>query len=254
MARTTPVLDDDVLNRRGGNGNDTLIGNFGDDLLDEGNDDDPTLGGEGDDLVAAGWGDDTIWGDNGHGSLKGDDRLSDGAGNDLLIDGVEADVMHIGVRNGQIDVLVFESFADSRDGSSDRIHDFERGIDKIDLSRMDGGIHQEGNQQLTWGGSSPTANGVWVTHSLFKGPTIWANSEARLIANPSIPPESDFSLQSRRPRHHKGRLPLNGQLRLPPGSRACFRRKGRHSTPIHPGTPRIQQPEHLPPPGSTPAP
>ncbi|NES43863.1 calcium-binding protein [Moorena sp. SIO2C4] len=66
----------------GGNGNDTLIGGAGDDLLrgDAGND--YLVGGDGDDNLLGDAGDDTLIGGNGNDNLVG------GGGDDILISGV----------------------------------------------------------------------------------------------------------------------------------------------------------------------
>ncbi|WP_084860859.1 calcium-binding protein [Salibaculum halophilum] len=70
-------------------------------------------GGGGDDLIAGLGGDDTLSGGG------GDDRLIDGAGQDSLSGGAGADV------------FVFVA-----DGETDRVTDFEDGLDRIDLSDL----------------------------------------------------------------------------------------------------------------------
>jgi Ca2+-binding RTX toxin-like protein len=57
---------------------------------------------------------------------RGDDRLTGGAGNDRLVDGPGADSMWGGAG---ADVFVFV-----KDGATDRIYDFQIGIDRIDLT------------------------------------------------------------------------------------------------------------------------
>jgi hypothetical protein len=88
--------------QNGGNGNDTLIGNAGNDIL---------IGGNGTDLLLGNAGDDLLYGDNGADTLKG------GLGNDTLTGG-----------NGG-DVFVFAS----GDGT-DTITDFKLSNDKIGLA------------------------------------------------------------------------------------------------------------------------
>ena len=69
----------------GGEGNDWLIGGWGDDTL---------MGGEGDDKLMGGWGDDTLKGGKGDDYLDGnwgDDTLKGGKGDDYLNGGRGAD-------------------------------------------------------------------------------------------------------------------------------------------------------------------
>jgi Ca2+-binding RTX toxin-like protein len=95
----------------GGLGNDTMTGNWGEDLL---------FGGDGQDRLGAGSDNDQVFGGSGNDTVigfDGDDLLNDGSGADLLNGGIGADTF----------VLV-------TDGASDRIVDFENGIDRIDLT------------------------------------------------------------------------------------------------------------------------
>lgn len=68
----------------------------------------------GDDILRGGGGSDWLYGG------VGNDRLMDGGGTDDLIGGAGADVFRL-----------------HHDGHLDRIHDFEQGLDRIDLSRWD---------------------------------------------------------------------------------------------------------------------
>lgn len=136
---------DDVLD--GGEGNDRLRGGRGEDSLSggDGNDrvkgnggDDIALGGDGDDRVIGGGGDDTVSGGEGNDRVKGgggDDVVDGGGGNDRVIGGNGADTLDGGSGsdryNGGLgaDTLIFEV-----DGVSDKINDFEDGLDMIDVS------------------------------------------------------------------------------------------------------------------------
>ena len=94
---------------RGYGGNDTQIGAAGNDTLQ---------GNEGNDSLLGGEGDDTLTGD------AGADRLIGGAGADSLTGGADADL------------FVYLAESDSTTTVRDRITDFEKGVDKIDLSAI----------------------------------------------------------------------------------------------------------------------
>lgn len=83
---------------------------------------------------------DTINGRNGNDTLRGN------GGRDTLIGG------------GGSDTFVYLAETDSpASGNWDLINDFTRGADRIDLSAL------LGTTDLVWGGTTPTANGVWYT-------------------------------------------------------------------------------------------
>lgn len=123
---------------QGGMQDDTLLGGAGNDLLQGGNDADRVQGDAGNDKLIGNWGDDRLFGGSGDDALHGgsnndllfggagndtlngfdeDDRLDDGSGSDLLMGGHGAD-----------------TFVLATDGASDRIVDFENGVDRIDLN------------------------------------------------------------------------------------------------------------------------
>jgi Ca2+-binding RTX toxin-like protein len=109
--------DDDTDRLFGQVGNDSLSGGIGNDRLDGGSGRDTLLGQGGNDLLVGG---------------AGNDLLIGGAGRDVLIGGSGADVMTGG--SGR-DVFVFRAVSDSpAAGRADRITDFERGLDRIDLA------------------------------------------------------------------------------------------------------------------------
>lgn len=111
--------DDDFLyggkgrdNLTGGTGNDLLRGNVGRDILNGGEGDDSLKGGGDSDILDGGDGRDFLRGENGNDTLNGgddDDNLTGGAGSDTF---------------------VFEA----SDTGTDKILDFENGVDLIDLS------------------------------------------------------------------------------------------------------------------------
>jgi len=121
--------DDSLLGRAG---NDTLNGGHGSDMLDGGDNNDTLNGGNHDDTLNGGGGSDTLNGD----SQK--DVLNGGAGNDFLWGGSGNDVLNGGAGN---DMMAGgddkDIFAFSEIGGADRITDFQRGAEKIDLSAID---------------------------------------------------------------------------------------------------------------------
>ncbi|WP_114952655.1 calcium-binding protein [Sphingosinicella terrae] len=158
---------DDALG--GGLGSDTLRGLLGDDRIEGGDGDDFLFGGDGNDILIGGAGIDVIHGDAGKDAILGEDGADEiygGAGNDALSGGGGRDTIKGGdgddlIRGGALadqlwggpgaDTFVIAykgndwfGVTDSywvRSGSApggyvlevDTIHDFQSGIDKIDL-------------------------------------------------------------------------------------------------------------------------
>jgi serralysin len=121
-----------VENVEGGSGNDWLTGSIGANKL---------VGGAGADNLLGGVGADTIIGD---------------AGRDTMFGGTDSDR----------DVFVFKSVADSGVGQSrDVIHNFVSGVDDLDLRMIDASTAQPGDQAFRFGGTSPSANGIWAVAS-----------------------------------------------------------------------------------------
>jgi Ca2+-binding RTX toxin-like protein len=118
---------------RGGAGKDSLFGEAGDDTIRAGSGGDTASGGEGDDLLDGRAGKDRLLGEDGHDTLLG------GADNDTLNGGEGDDVLRGGLGNDQMtggagaDRFVFAATSDSDDLEYDRISDFTRGEDLIDL-------------------------------------------------------------------------------------------------------------------------
>jgi Ca2+-binding RTX toxin-like protein len=104
-------------NLGGGAGKDTLRGDDGQDTLGGGDGDDWQDGGTGDDFIAAGAGHDTLFGG------EGADRLVPGVGNDVMWGGTGADT------------FVFSGWAGAE---TDRIGDFDDGIDRINAQGVPG--------------------------------------------------------------------------------------------------------------------
>ena len=81
-----------------------------------------------------------------------DDILSGGRDNDVLNGGAGADILTGG---SGIDSFVFASTGDSNARSGiDRIADFTRGVDQIDLSGIDASIFGAGNSAFTFIGNA----------------------------------------------------------------------------------------------------
>jgi Ca2+-binding RTX toxin-like protein len=124
----------DVLG--GGSGNDDIAGNAGNDIIYGGKDtpaefanDDILVGGSGNDTVFGGTGDDSISGQSNDDLLfggAGDDVINGEAGNDVIWGGSGNDTL-----TGQAGVDLFGFVTGS---GSDRVTDFEVGIDRLDLS------------------------------------------------------------------------------------------------------------------------
>jgi hypothetical protein len=132
---------DDTLS--GGAGRDTLIGGVGHDRLDGGEGHDRLEGGAGRDTLLGRTANDTLIGGAGHDRLHGgigDDVLIGGRGNDTLIGGPGRDRLTGGAG---ADVFVFTNVRKIGNGAgSDRITDFQPGIDKIDFAGL--GLHFDG--------------------------------------------------------------------------------------------------------------
>ncbi len=124
----------------GGAGRDILWGEGGDDYLFGGADRDKLVGGDGVDTLYGGDGNDILRGQAGQDTLFGDDgndRLIGNGGGDYLGGGDGDDRLKGG--NGR-DILDGGDGADTFifqiNGGTDRVLDFETGVDVIDLSRV----------------------------------------------------------------------------------------------------------------------
>ena len=118
---------DDEVN--GGNGNDRVRGDSGNDTVSGGAGDDRVKGGRGDDVVMGDDGNDRVKGSSGNDTVSGgngDDRVKGGRGDDVIDGDAGSDHYHGG--------LGADTFVFSADGVRDKIHDFEDGLDKIDIS------------------------------------------------------------------------------------------------------------------------
>ena len=142
-------LGDDFVD--GGSGNDFIFGGQGRDFV---------LGGDGNDEIDGGIGADLLFGNAGDDRLIGgwgDDSIDGGAGNDTIIGGTGEDILSGG---SGADRFVFEVASDSGvgKGNRDRILDFTRGSDLIDLSAIDANSAAAGNQSFSFIGNSAFHN------------------------------------------------------------------------------------------------
>lgn len=154
-----------VDNLRGGAGNDTLYGEDGDDTIHGGSGLDWLLGGAGNDVFVAGsdrdWvrggdGNDVIYGQDGADDLRGgnghdvinggngNDYLYGDAGNDRLIGNNGNDMYTGGAGN---DTFVFSNVGDDA-----VIHDFQNGVDRIEMSVT--GVSSIANLAISYTGSN----------------------------------------------------------------------------------------------------
>jgi Ca2+-binding RTX toxin-like protein len=175
----------------GGSGNDTLLGADGNDSLYGGSGRDSLSGGGGNDILSGGSGNDTLLGGAGNDSLDG------GTGNDLLDGGPGADVLTGGL--GADTFRYFYSptpeFNDSPVGAPDRITDFTRGQDRIDLS------HIYGISDFNGPRGSSGAGSVWIIN-MADGQHVYLDvngggPDMEIIVNTtdgSLLTESDFLL------------------------------------------------------------
>jgi Ca2+-binding RTX toxin-like protein len=109
----------------------------------------------GDDVINGLGGNDMLFGESGC------DRLIGSSGSDALQGGTEADT------------FVFVTVADSTASACDRITDFEQGLDRIDVSHIDGSTQQFGFQHLTFiTGQTPGVGQIAAHYDEQRGVTI----------------------------------------------------------------------------------
>ncbi|KQM93102.1 hypothetical protein ASE70_14625 [Sphingomonas sp. Leaf22] len=100
---------------------------------------------KGDDILTGGAGKDWLEGG------EGEDRLSGGAGDDILIGGTNRDWLTGGAGR---DTFRYLAGNESKGSTMDRILDFTRGDDVIDLSALDANTKMSGNQAMTFIGTA----------------------------------------------------------------------------------------------------
>jgi len=139
----------------GSSSNDKVVAFAGNDTL---------YGADGNDFLSGTAGKDMIYGENGNDTLYG------GLGSDVLVGGLGKDRL---IGGGNKDTFVFTSLADSgvKKINQDRIIDFISGVDKIDLSALDGDTTTAADfVEVTTFSTTPAGEGEWrfdaTTHIL----------------------------------------------------------------------------------------
>lgn len=144
---------------KGTDGADVIIGTAGPDKLSGGAGDDHLRGRGGNDTLHGDDGNDTLSGGSGNDKLSGDsgnDTLSGGSGDDIVQGGTGDDVIVGGLGADQLtggegaDSFKF-NWADESGATantSDHILDFEQGVDKIDLAKIDADSEASGDQSF----------------------------------------------------------------------------------------------------------
>ncbi len=135
--------------------------------------------------------------------------LYSGAGNDELIGGDGGDILFAAggaddlTGGAGADTFRYDSTADSTTGSNDEILDFQSGVDKIDLSRIDANTNVNGNQAFTWIGGSAFSNVAGQLRSYEQGGARWiagdtdgdGDADLLIALQPSVPiVQTDFLL------------------------------------------------------------
>jgi Ca2+-binding RTX toxin-like protein len=116
------------------------------------------------DLIEGGDGDDTLLGGLGRDSLHGGD------GDDLLIGGVDADVMTGGAGADTFRI----GFSDDENWmADDLIADFTPGLDRIDLSAIDGDLDAAGEQPLLFIGGAAFSGTAGEVRWEVRGGSVW---------------------------------------------------------------------------------
>ena len=114
---------------------------------------DRLTGNDGNDTLLGGAGDDLLFG------CAGNDRLDGGAGQDRLTGGAGADV------------FVFALASDTARAKSDKVLDFQTGVDKIDLSAIDADTSVAGDQAFVFGSSAAGVASLWMSSGYIFGDT-----------------------------------------------------------------------------------
>ncbi len=130
-----------------------IIGNAGDNILQSLAGADKLMGKDGNDTLMGGADADLLYGD------AGNDRLDGGAGQDKMTGGAGADV------------FVFLLASDTARTKSDKVLDFQTGVDQIDLSAIDADTSVMGNQAFVFGSSAAGVASLWMNRGYIYGDT-----------------------------------------------------------------------------------
>ena len=144
----------------GGSDSDRLYGNEQADRLKGQGGDDQMFGGRGRDRLDGSIGDDLLKGGASHDELRGDggrDTLDGGTGRDQLLGGGGGDWLTGG---GNADTFVYNRISNSSGNGAgrDRITDFSRGSDRLDLTGIDARTGMAGDQAFVFIGDARFSN------------------------------------------------------------------------------------------------
>ncbi|MDO5647597.1 calcium-binding protein [Paracoccus sp. (in: a-proteobacteria)] len=174
---------DPIEHISGGAGADRLTGSSVRNIL---------IGGAGDDVLWDLRGNDRLEGGSGNDQLRGGtgrDYLTGGSGNDTLIGGSGSDTMTGG---SGADHFVFTALSDMT--GRDRIVDFQRGVDRIDLSGVDARVGR-GDDAFHWIGQDDFTAAGQARYSVTDGvTTVFLNTDADLDADASFTLRGDLHL------------------------------------------------------------
>ena len=130
-------------------------------------------GAGGSDVLLGGFGADALIG------MVGNDRLIGGAGNDILIGGENTDTL---TGNAGNDLFDFNAITESRVGAGDRIVDFQKGFDRIDVSGIDANNNIAGNQAFAWIGNANFTAAGQLHYAYSGGNTIISGNVGGTLA------------------------------------------------------------------------
>ena len=140
-----------AINGTGGATSNLIFGNDASNILDGMAGNDKLWGRFGNDSLRGGDGDDLLYGEGGN------DRIDGGAGQDKLTGGAGADL------------FVFRAAADTSRLKSDKLLDFQSGVDKIDLSQIDANTTVAGDQAFVWRMSDTGPASLWFNNGYLYG-------------------------------------------------------------------------------------
>lgn len=142
-----------AINGTGSLNADMITGNAANNILHGMAGADRLTGKDGNDTLLGGADADLLYGD------PGNDRLDGGAGQDKMTGGAGADV------------FVFMLASDTARTKSDKVLDFQTGVDKIDLSAIDADTTVTGNQTFVYGSSAAGVASLWMSSGYVFGDT-----------------------------------------------------------------------------------
>ena len=140
-----------AINGTGNLNADMITGNAANNILQGMAGADRLMGKDGNDTLLGGADADLLYGD------AGNDRLDGGAGQDKMTGGAGADT------------FVFMLASDTARTLSDKVLDFQTGVDKIDLSAIDADTSVAGNQAFVYGSSAAGVASLWMSSGYIFG-------------------------------------------------------------------------------------